>query len=362
MTTEYQPLITLTAESSSQQAAALLVFIWSKTIQGIIQTDFIGPVFKDQVKRLSQIQNTDEALEDVHKQIRDLLVLSEIDLKEKEKEAITATLYSGSSPLFSLRETLTRDTLKNSAIIRNLRAMLNDLELNGEWIGNLNNLDEVLQDPEKKHVADGALLDANKSALLELEAVASRLTQITGFEERSSSISWNPPYSPDQIQSLIKKIDSLRQANSKIEPELLQSNELPAGDIKTITQARDFLASLNEVTYYLQGVIGRQETFIKTTTARKALLTAEKNSTQPARKTISNRFQLISKSSLRIIRWPCNPWATCLASQGVNENSPETLALRKKFEESKIRMSEIEDKWQQSSAARSARRKPQHAL
>lgn len=344
MTTEYQPLITLTAESSSQQAAALLVFIWSKTIQGIIQTDFIGPVFKDQVKRLSQIQNTDEALEDVHKQIRDLLVLSEIDLKEKEKEAITATLYSGSSPLFSLRETLTRDTLKNSAIIRNLRAMLNDLELNGEWIGNLNNLDEVLQDPEKKHVADGALLEANKSALLELEAVASRLTQITGFEERSSSISWNPPYSPDQIQSLVKKIGSLRQANSEIEPELLQSSNLPAGDIKTITQARDFLASLNEVTYYLQGVIGRQETFIKTTNARKALLTAEKE-LYTARK--ENNIEQIS-TDLKVLtqdhQVAMQSLGNLLGQPGVNENSPETLALKEKIRGIEIRMSEIEDK------------------
>lgn len=222
--------------------------------------------------------------------------------------------------------------------------MLNDLELNGEWIGNLNNLDEVLQDPEKKHVADGALLEANKSALLELEAVASRLTQITGFEERSSSISWNPPYSPDQIQSLVKKIGSLRQANSEIEPELLQSSNLPAGDIKTITQARDFLASLNEVTYYLQGVIGRQETFIKTTTARKALLTAEKE-LYTARK--ENNIEQIS-TDLKVLtqdhQVAMQSLGNLLGQPGVNENSPETLALKEKIRGIEIRMSEIEDK------------------
>jgi hypothetical protein len=345
-TTEYQPLLTLSAEWNTERTAAILVHCWAKTLIASVLRDVVQPTVSTQKFRLTQIDKTDAALQEVVEDLQNLESKSLLAIKEQERESILKDLYTGWSSVPSLhsqRDDLEREVVSTVEQLANTRKLVSDLEFRGAWIGGVANVTEVMEATTKAAIGDTETLRKNQDLLNEIDAFNLALRQSILSADRSDAQVWVSPFELSAYRLIAEAFGKVWQVNRTI-MEATSHPELPiSGEILSITDARVFSAYTRDILSVLQGVIERQEAYQKTLATRLRLLDSEEELYRARRDNKIEQMSADLKVYTEKLDAATRSLGMMLGQPGMNDQSPEVLKRREEIQYLEMQRAEAED-------------------
>ncbi|NUN94910.1 MAG: hypothetical protein HUU16_01940 [Candidatus Omnitrophica bacterium] len=347
-TTEYQPLLTLSAEWDTERTAAVLSHCWAKILLRAVKRDITEPVLADQAQRLRQVVETGDQLKDAVSKLQELEAKELLAIKTQERDATLKDLYTGWSDvpsLLSQRDDLEREIVATVEQLANLRALVGDLEWKGAWIGGLGEavIREITQSDEKREVADVDLLRANRQRLGELDAFNTPLRLSILSAEKSPDVVWEPPFPPEHVHGIADLMRGTWTANRGFIGSTTADIRISAADISSLTAAKEFSTGVRKTLSLLQAVLDRQEAFQKTLSAKRRLIESEAE-LYAARK--SNQIEQL-EADLKVyterLDAATRSESVLLGQPGITENSPEILRLREYIQDLAVKRAKAED-------------------